>query len=320
MKIFSRIAGMGSFLPANIVTNQDLAHQVETSHEWIVERTGIERRHILTEKETSGSMALEASKQAIENAGISPKDIDMIIVATTTPDMILPSIACLLQQQLGTNLCPAFDLVAACTGFIYGLSIADQYIKTGAAKNILMVAAEAMSRITDWSDRRTCVLFGDGAGAVILQPSEKPGVISTHLHASGYDKELLWVPSALPSQKSDTPPYVQMKGKELFRVAVNRLSEAVDEVLASANINSHEIDWLIPHQANYRIIQAIAKKLDLPMEKVVLTVQDHGNTSAASVPLAMHTAIQDGRVKRGDTLLLEAFGAGLTWGSALVIY
>jgi 3-oxoacyl-[acyl-carrier-protein] synthase-3 len=320
MRNYSRIAGMGSFLPANIVTNEDLAKQVETSHEWIMERTGIERRHILSEKETSGTMALEAAKQAIESAGISPKDIDMIIVATTTPDMILPSIACLLQAQLGTNLCPAFDLVAACTGFIYGLSIADQYIKTGAAKNILLVSTEAMSRITDWTDRRTCVLFGDGAGAVILQPSDKPGVLSTHLHASGYDKELLWVPSALPSQKSDTPPYVQMKGKELFRVAVNRLSEAVDEVLASANITSDQIDWLIPHQANYRIIQAIAKKLDLSMDKVVLTVQDHGNTSAASVPLAMHTAIQDGRIKRGDTLLLEAFGAGLTWGSALVVY
>lgn len=320
MKNYSRIAGIGSYLPKQVVTNKDLESKVETTHEWILERTGIERRHILESHETSGTMAEAAAKEAIASANISPKDIDMIIVATTTPDKILPSVACLLQEKLKTGHCPAFDLVAACTGFIYGLSIADQYIKTGAFKNILLVATESMSRITDWTDRRTCVLFGDGAGAVVLQPSTTPGVLSTHIHASGYEKDLLWVPSALPTQNSGVEPYVQMKGKELFRVAVNYLSEAVDEVLDAHQITGSEIDWLIPHQANYRIIQAIAKKLNMPMEKVVLTVQDHGNTSAASVPLAMHEAIKDGRIQRGHKLLLDAFGAGLTWGSAYLIY
>ncbi len=318
---YARIVGTGSYLPPQIMTNAELALRIDTSNEWIVDRTGIERRHIAGPDETAGSMAEQAARAAIAAADLQPSDIDFILVATTTPDYICPSVACLLQHRLGISGCPAFDIVAACTGFIYGLSVADLYIKAGMAKNILVVASEVMSRLVDWDDRRTCVLFGDGAGAVVLQASDQPGIRSTHIHADGAYEALLWVPSSLPAQrKVGVEPTLKMQGNEVFRLAVNTLSQCVDEVLLHNHIDEHEIDWLIPHQANIRIIQAIAKKLDLPMDKVVLTVADHGNTSAASIPLAMDQAIREGRVKKGDTLLLEAFGAGLTWGSALVDY
>lgn len=318
---YARISGTGSYLPSQIITNDDLAKRMDTSHEWIVERTGIEKRHIVGPDETSGSMAKIAAERAIESAGISPKDIDLILVATITPDFIIPSVSCLLQQHFNLSGCAALDIGAACSGFIYGLSIADQYIKTGAAKTILLVATEAMSRIVDWNDRTTCILFGDGAGAVVIQASDKPGICSTHLHADGNYKDLLWAPSPLPSQKKEgLEPYVMMKGNEVFKLAVNSLSKSVDEVLESNNLENKDIDWLVPHQANMRIISAIAKKLNLPMEKVILTIADHSNTSAASIPLALDAAVRDGRIKRGDKLLLEAFGAGLTWGSALVVY
>jgi 3-oxoacyl-[acyl-carrier-protein] synthase-3 len=318
---YARIVGTGSYLPPQIMTNAELALRIDTSNEWIVDRTGIERRHIAGPDETAGSMAEQAARAAIASANLQPCDIDFILVATTTPDYICPSVACLLQHRLGISGCPAFDIVAACTGFIYGLSVADLYIKAGLAKNVLVVASEVMSRLVDWDDRRTCVLFGDGAGAVVLQASDQAGIRSTHIHADGTYEALLWVPSSLPAQrKIGVEPTLKMQGNEVFRLAVNTLSQCVDEVLVHNHINEHEIDWLIPHQANIRIIQAIAKKLDLPMDKVVLTVADHGNTSAASIPLAMDQAIREGRVKRGDTLLLEAFGAGLTWGSALVDY
>ncbi len=318
---YTRILGTGSYLPPHVVTNSDLAKRVETSHEWILERTGIEKRHIAGPDETAGSMAKIAAERAIKDAGISLNDIDMILVATVTPDFIIPSVSCLLQQHFNLGGRPAFDIGAACSGFIYGLSISDQYIKNGAAKTILLVATEAMSRIVDWNDRRTCILFGDGAGAVVLQASDKPGICSTHLHADGSYKDLLWAPSAFPSQKTEgLDPVVIMKGNEVFKLAVNHLSKSVDEVLEANKLTSKDIDWLVPHQANMRIIQAIAKKLNLPMEKVILTIADHSNTSAASIPLAMDAAIREGKIKRGDKLLLEAFGAGLTWGSALVVY
>jgi 3-oxoacyl-[acyl-carrier-protein] synthase-3 len=319
--IYTRIAGIGSYLPSKIVTNEELSQSVDTSHEWIVERTGIEQRHIAGQDETATSMAEIAARQAIEAAGISPRDIDFILASTATPDLLFPGVACLLQNRLDTGPCPALDIAAACSGFIYGLSIADQYIKNGLAKNILLVSTEIMSRLLDWKDRRTCILFGDGAGAVVLQPSSEPGVFSTHLHADGHYKDLLWVPSPLPDQnKEGLNIHVQMQGNEVFKLAVNSLSKAVDEALEKNNMESDQIDWLVPHQANFRIIQAIAKKLNMPMDKVILTVADQANTSSASIPLAFHQAIKDGRIKRGHTLLLEAFGAGLTWGSALIKY
>ena len=319
----AKILGTGSYLPDTIVTNDDLAEKLDTSHEWIVERTGITQRHVCGPHETSGSMAKIAAERAIENAGISPHDIDFILVATSTPDNIIPGISCLLQAHFDIHGCPALDIVAACSGFIYGLSIADQYIKTGMAKTVLLVASEAMSRIVDWNDRRTCVLFGDGAGAVIIQATEdkQSGIRSTHLHADGNYHDLLWVPTAIPSQKQEgLEPTVIMKGNEVFKLAVTQLSNSVDEALKANNLTNTDIDWLVPHQANLRIIQAIAKKLNLPLDRVILTVAEHSNTSAASIPLALDAAIRDGRIKRGDTLLLEAFGAGLTWGSALVVY
>lgn len=316
---YARIIGTGSYLPEQIMTNTDLALRVATSHEWIVERTGIEKRHIAASDETSVSMGAEAAKKAMQMANVKAEDIDMIIMASATPELTFPSSACLLQHRLGIKNCPSFDLVAACTGFIYGLSVADQYIKSGFAKTILVVASEIMSRLVDWEDRKTCVLFGDGAGAVVLQASDQPGIRSTHLHANGEYSNLLWVPSMIPAQKVQEP-YINMQGTEVFKLAVNHLSGMVDETLQANNIEGKDIKWLVPHQANLRIIQAIAKKLSLPMEQVILTVAKHGNTSAASIPLALDEAVRDGRIQRGDTLLLESFGAGLTWGSALVNY
>jgi len=296
---------------------------VETSDKWITERTGIRKRHIAAPDETTCDMAEKAGRQAIANAGIRADDIDLIIVATTTPDRIFPSTACLLQQRLDIHGPPAFDIQAVCTGFIYALGVADQFVRTGAAHCALVVGSETLSRIVDWTDRSTCVLFGDGAGAVILKESDTPGVRSTHMHADGRYESLLYVPGGVSSgfdeiQREET--YIKMQGNEVFRIAVNTLGRIVDETLNANQMKKSDIDWLVPHQANIRIIAATARKLGMSMDKVVTTVSEHGNTSAASVPLALHTAVQDGRIKRDDTILLEAFGGGFTWGSALVTY
>lgn len=317
----SKIIGTGSYLPEKVLTNKELETRVETSDEWITERTGIKSRHIAAEGEYASHLAEKASRRAIEAANIAASDIDMIIVATTTPDMVMPCTACLLQAHLGLPGIPAFDIVVACSGFIYGLSIADQFIRSGQMKNILVVGSEVMSSIIDWDDRRTCVLFGDGAGAVIIQQSEQPGILSTHIHADGSLKNCLFTPSGLPGQyNKELPPYVYMEGNKVFKFAVKALGEVVEEALEANNMSKEDIDWLIPHQANLRIIQATAKKLNLPMEQVVLTVAEHGNTSAASVPLALDAAVRDGRIQRGQTLLLEAIGGGFGWGSALIVY
>lgn len=315
---YSRILGTGGYLPEKILSNADLEKMVDTSDQWILERTGISTRHIIADNETTSSMAEQAARKAIAAANINPEQIELIIVGTTTPDRMFPSTACILQQRLGAQPCPAFDLSAACAGFIYGLSIADQYIRTGAIKYALVIGCDALSRIVDWTDRSTCVLFSDGAGAVVLGPSDKPGILATHLHADGRYKDLLYAPNHIGELKE--PAYIKMQGNEVFKIAVQRLGSIVDETLEKNNIDKHQIDWLIPHQANLRIIQATAKKLDLPMERVILTVKEQGNTSAASVPLALDYGIREGKVKRGETLLLEAFGAGLAWGSALIIY
>jgi 3-oxoacyl-[acyl-carrier-protein] synthase-3 len=321
--IYSHIAGTGSFLPANVVTNADLAKMVDTSDEWVAARTGIRQRHLAAEGETTGDLAFGAAKAALEAAGVAAKDIDLLIVGTTTPDLIFPSTACLLQHRLGANGCPAFDVNAACSGFIYALTVADKFIRSGSAKTALVVGAETLSRMIDWSDRSTCVLFGDGAGAVVLKASEEAGVLSTHVHADGAYKELLWNPVGVSvgfTHEHNHGVRVVMQGSEVFKVAVKTLDRVVEETLAANGIDRHAIDWLIPHQANLRIIQATAKRLDMPMDRVVVTVDKHGNTSSASVPLALDHGIRSGRIQRGQLLLLEAFGGGFTWGSALVRY
>jgi len=320
---YSRIAGTGGYLPERIMTNAELEQLVDTSDDWIRARTGIAERHIAAEDETTCDLAERAVLKAIEAAGIKPDAIDLIIVGTTTPDVVFPSTACLLQQRLDIHGCPAFDIQAVCTGFIYALDVADKFIRTGAAKNALVVGAETLSRIIDWSDRSTCVLFGDGAGAVVLEASDEPGVMSSHIHADGEFQELLRVPAGISSNNDilkNKRAFIEMQGNEVFKVAVNTLGRIVDETLAYNKLSKEDIDWLVPHQANTRIIAATAKKLDMPIERVVVTVAEHGNTSAASVPLALDVAIRDGRIKRGETLLLEAFGGGFTWGSALVKY
>ena len=321
--IYSKITGTGSYLPEQILTNADLEEMVETSDDWIRSRTGIEKRHVARNDETTCDLAEKASRTAMEAAKKNKDDIDLIIVATTTPDLIFPSTACLLQQRLGIRGCPAFDIQAVCTGFVYALHVADLFIKTGNSKCALIVGSETMTRIVDWKDRNTCVLFGDGAGAVILEESKRPGILSTHIHADGAYQELLSVPAGISSDynlvKSDKA-FIKMQGNEVFKVAVNTLGSIVDETLRSNSMSSNEIDWLVPHQANTRIISAMAKKLDMPMDRVVVTVDKHGNTSAASIPLALDVAIQDGRIKENDTLLLPAFGGGFTWGSVLLKY
>ncbi|HSO82151.1 beta-ketoacyl-ACP synthase III [Thiocapsa sp.] len=317
--IYSRILGTGSHLPARTVTNADLEAIVDTTATWIFERTGIEKRHVVSEGETCCDLAEVAARRALDAAGLQPSDIDLIIVATTTPDQFFPSTACLLQQRLGVHGCPAFDLQAVCTGFVYAVGVADKFIRTGSAKRALVVGAETLSRILNWEDRGTCVLFGDGAGAVVLEASDEPGIISTHLHADGAYKDLLQVPGGLGNGHPDDR-FMEMKGNEVFRVAVTTLGRIVDETLEAAGLAKSDIDWLIPHQANIRIIQATARKLDLPMERVVVTVAEHGNTSAASIPLAFDQAVRDGRIQRGELLLMEAFGGGFTWGSVLVRY
>ncbi len=319
--IYSRIAGTGGYLPEKILTNHDLEKIVDTTDQWIRERTGIEKRHIAAEGETTCDLAEHAARKAMEMAGVSAGDIDLIVVATTTPDKIFPSTACLLQQRLDIHGCAAFDIQAVCTGFVYALGVADQFIRSGTSRTALVVGAETFSRILNWNDRSTCVLFGDGAGAVVLEASDEPGILSTHLHADGSYENLLHVPAGVSTDYDavlNGTAYVEMKGNEVFRMAVNTLGRIVDETLAANNMDKSDIDWLVPHQANTRIIQATARKLRMDMDHVVMTVSQHGNTSAASVPLALDVAVRDGRIQRGETVLLEAFGGGFTWGSALL--
>ena len=317
---YARIVGTGSYLPAHIMTNADLEKRVETTDDWIFSRTGIRERHIAAENEKTSDLALAAARAALDAAGIEPNQIDLIVVATTTPDFIFPSTACLVQQKLGiTNGCPAFDLQAVCSGFVYALATGEQFIRAGQCKNLLVIGAETLSRITDWDDRSNCILWGDGAGAVVLQASETPGIISTHLHADGRYEAMLKVPAG-PSAGYAKACTIEMEGNAVFKMAVNTLDAIVDETLAANGMQKSQIDWLVPHQANIRIIQATAKKLGMSMDRVVVTVESHGNTSAASIPLALDTAVRDGRIKRGETLLMEAFGGGFTWGSVLVRY
>ncbi len=322
-KMYSRIAGTGGYLPEKILTNLDMEKIVDTTDEWIRERTGIEQRHIAAEGQTTCDLAEQASLAALEMAGISAKDLDLIIVATTTPDKIFPSTACLLQQRLGNRGAPAFDVQAVCTGFVYGLSVADQFVKTGMVKKALVVGAETLSRITNWADRNTCVLFGDGAGAVVLEASTEAGILSTHIHADGQYEDLLHVPSGtskLPQTDDIAEKTMNMKGAEVFKIAVNTLSSIAKETLAANGLKKSDLDWLVPHQANLRIIKAAAKKLKLRDDQTVITVNKHANTSSASVPMALNEAVRDGRIQRGQMLLLEAFGGGFTWGSALIKY
>ena len=317
---YSRILGTGSYLPARILTNADLEKLVETNDQWIVERTGIRERHIAAEGEFTSDLAAQAARAALEVAGLAPDDIDLLLVATTTPDLVFPSTACIVQSKLGmTNGRPAFDLQAVCSGFVYALSVADQFIKTGAAKRVLVIGAETLSRITDWNDRGNCILWGDGAGAVVLGASAEPGIIATHIHADGRHKELLRTTSG-PSTGMKEPALMRMEGNAVFKMAVNTLDRIVDETLEANGLQKSDIDWLVPHQANIRIISATAKKLGMSMDNVVTTVAGHGNTSAASVPLAFDVAVRDGRIQRGQTVLMEAFGGGFTWGSALLKY
>lgn len=331
---FTRIAGTGSYLPSHMMTNHDWAKRVETSHEWIVERTGIHSRRIAGPDETACTMAVEAATHALEAASIQAKDIELIIVATATPDKAFPSTACLVQQKLKIPVCIAFDVQAACSGFIYALSVADSFIKTGQVRNALIIGSEMMSRLINWSCRNTAVLFGDGAGAFVLTASDTPGVMQTKLYADGNHSDLLYVDNAQmydhyelshvdsvdnPSRPlSEYNPSLTMKGKLVFKHAVSRLGELIKEIQEDESLEP--IDWLVPHQANIRIIQATAEKLNLPMDKVICTIETHANTSSASIPLALDTAVKDGRIQRGQNCLFEAFGAGLTWGSAFVKY
>ncbi|HEY5850948.1 MAG TPA: beta-ketoacyl-ACP synthase III [Lysobacter sp.] len=323
-QIYSRIAGTGSYLPEKVLTNDDLAKFIDTSDEWIASRTGIRERHIAAEGETTSDLAYHASMRALEAAGVDAKDLDLIVVGTTTPDLIFPSTACLLQHRIGANGCAAFDVNAACSGFVYALTVADKFIRSGSAKNVLVVGAETLTRMLDWSDRSTCVLFGDGAGAVVLKADTETGILSTHMHADGGKKELLWNPVGVSvgfkPEEPNAGVKVLMTGNEVFKHAVKALDSVVEETLEANGLDRHDIDWLIPHQANLRIIEATAKRLDMPMDRVIVTVDRHGNTSSGSVPLALDEAVRTGKVQRGQLVLLEAFGGGFTWGSALLRY
>ena len=315
----SRIAGTGKYLPERVLTNFDLEKMVETSDEWIRTRTGIERRHIAADNQATSDLAVEAGRAAIADAGLDPRDIDLVIVGTTTPDLIFPNVGCLVQERLGIRAVPAFSLEAACSGFVYALTVADQFLRCGQAKRALVIGAETMSRIIDWTDRETCVLFGDGAGAVVLEAADEPGILYSTLGADGRYRDLLYASGGVSIRQREGSA-LRMKGNEVFKVAVKTLENLVDDVVAANNLEKGTIDWLIPHQANLRIISATAKRLGMPMERVILTIREHGNTSAASVPMALDSAIRDGRVKRGDLLLLEAFGGGFTWGASLIRY
>ena len=309
-KIFSKIISTGSYLPKKVLTNQDIERIVDTSNEWIIERTGIEERHIASTEESSVDMAYHASLDAIERSNIKVQDIDMIVVATTTPERKFPSTAVLLQNKLDLKNCSAFDINAACTGFVYAIDIANQYIKNGTSKNVLVVGTEKITSLLDWKDRNTCVLFGDGAGAVLLSTSESPGIISSTIVSDGSYKDLLTV--------NTDPEFIEMKGNDVFKIAVNTLGELATSTLEKNNISADELDWFIPHQANSRIILAIAKKIKLPKEKIIITVNKHGNTSAASIPLALDDSNKKGLLKEGNLIMFEAFGAGFTWGSNLL--
>lgn len=315
---YSRIAGTGGYLPAKVLQNRDLELTVDTTDEWIFTRTGIRQRHIAAAGELTSDLALAAGRKALQAAGIAAADLDLIVVATTTPDMIFPSTACILQSKLGVRNCPAFDVQAVCSGFIYGLATADRFMRSGQFRNALVVGAEVYSRILDWSDRSTCVLFGDGAGAVVLRRDTAPGILSSHLHADGSYASMLSVPGTVCGGKVSGRPLLQMDGGGVFKFAVKALDELVEETLTANGMQKSDIDWLVPHQANIRIIQATAKKLGLSMEKVVVTVDRHANTSAASIPLALDEAVRDGRIRAGQHVLLEAVGGGFTWGSVLV--
>jgi 3-oxoacyl-[acyl-carrier-protein] synthase-3 len=324
MRRYSRIAGTGSYLPQKVLTNHDLEKMFDTSDEWIRERTGIGQRHIAADGETTVDLGLQAARRALEAAGVEAGEVDLIVFGTTSPDLIFPNCAALLQDKLGIrNNCPAIGLEAACSGFIYSLSVADKFVRLGESQCALVIGAETLSRIVDWTDRGTAILFGDGAGAVVLRPADEPGILSTHLHTDGSCKDLLYC-SGGPSRgfsrdaSGRLDAFIRMAGNEVFKIAVKSLGSIVEETLAANGLDKSAIDWLVPHQANIRIIQATAKKLEIPMERVVVTVQGHGNTSAASVPLAFDTAVRDGRIRRGELVLLEAFGGGFTWGSALL--
>lgn len=316
--MYSRIAGCGGYLPKKVLTNHDLEAMVETSDEWIYSRTGIRQRHIAAEDEKTSDLALHASRKAMQAAHVVPGEIDLIIVATSTPDMIFPSTACILQAKLGIKNCPAFDIQAVCSGFVYALATADLFIREGRSRCSLVVGAEVYSRILDWTDRGTCVLFGDGAGAVIVKPDKTPGIIATHLHADGSYHQHLAAPGSVSGGKVTGNPRVVMEGNTVFKFAVKVMCEMVDEALAANDLKKSDVSWLIPHQANIRIIQATAKKLDLSMDRVVVTLDRHANTSAASIPLALDDAVQDGRIKAGELILMEGVGGGFTWGSVLL--
>ncbi|HSH27943.1 MAG TPA: beta-ketoacyl-ACP synthase III [Wenzhouxiangella sp.] len=321
--MYARIIGTGHYLPEKVLTNKDLEEMVDTSDQWIADRTGIRQRHIAAEGQTTCDLAEQAARRAMDDAGLKPGDIDLLLVGTTTPDLVFPSTACLLQHRLGMAECGAFDINAACSGFIYALSVADQYIRNGNARNVLVIGAETLTRMLDWNDRSTCVLFGDGAGAAVLTADENPGILSTHIHANGGYSDLLKVDVGVSRgfrAEERGGVTVSMKGNEVFKVAVNTLGRIVDETLAANQLNKEDLDWLIPHQANLRIIKATARKLRMSMDQVIVTVDRHGNTSAASVPMALDEALKSGRIQRGDKLLLEAFGGGFTWGAALIAY
>lgn len=315
---YAKITGTGSYLPKEVLKNADLEKMVDTSHEWIVERTGIHERRIASEDETAATMAHHAAEHALKMAGISAKELDLIIVSTSTSEYIYPSTACLIQESLGAGRCPAFDIQAACAGFLYALHIANQYVRAGAAKHVLIVGSEVNSRLVDWKDRSTCVIFGDGAGAAVLSASDEPGILCTDIHSDGQYEKLLYVRTPYGKPIHVEPSFIQMEGSEVFRFAVNVLGEMVTDVLAKNNIEKSQVDWFIPHQANLRIINALAKRIELPIEQVIITLDKQGNTSSASIPLALDQAIRDGRIGYGHLVLLEAFGGGFTWGSALV--
>jgi len=319
VSLYARITGIGSFLPEKVLTNRDLEAIVDTSDAWIRERTGIRKRHLVTQGERCSRLAEIASRRALEDAGIDPVALDLIVVATTTPDQVFPGSACMLQQRLGIHGGWAFDLQAGCTGFVYALGVADQFIRTGSIRRALIVGAEILSYLVNWQDRDTAVLFGDGAGAVVVEAGQEPGILSSHFHADGSYADILRIPGGVGGDPNEDS-YLEMKGTELFKVAVTALSSVVEETLTANGMRKSDIDWLVPHQANFRIIQAVVRKLGLPLDRVIITVDEHANTSAASIPLAFDVAVRDGRIRRGETVLMEAFGGGITWGSVLLVY